>query len=135
MVILPKNRQSDSATDADYDALRGEEFPVDYNFSLMRTRLVQQGLPVIPGEYSVTGTSSLTGEQMEQHLVSRDCYFYYLTKLTKGSGIIPIVRDNRYPGNNGCARFNRQNNMVTGQQALNGSPDGVAEKKYIKKIS
>lgn len=114
-----------SLTDPDYNATWGEEPTVDYNFLLMRNQFVQQGIPVILGEYSVTRRSALTGEQLDLHLASRAYYFYYVTKMARANGIIPFYWDNGFIGNNGCALFNRQNNTVFDQQALDRLIEGA----------
>lgn len=118
-----------SATDPQHNATFGEEATVDANFALMKNKFVNNGIPVVLGEYSVTRRSALTGENLELHLASRAYYFYYVTKKAKENGLIPFYWDNGYMGNHGCAIFNRISNTVFDQQALDALIQGANEKK------
>lgn len=116
-----------STTDPTRNATYGEEATVDYNFSLMLSQFAQKGIPVVLGEYSATRRSALTGEDLELHLASRAHFNYYVTKMAKANGMIPFYWDNGFIGNHGCAIFNRINNTVFDQQALDGLIQGASE--------
>jgi len=116
-----------STTDPTRNATYGEEATVDYNFSLMLSQFAQKGIPVVLGEYSATRRSALTGEDLELHLASRAHFNYYVTKMAKANGMIPFYWDNGFIGNHGCAIFNRMNNTVFDQQALDGLIQGPSE--------
>ncbi|MFH0761339.1 MAG: cellulase family glycosylhydrolase [Bacteroidota bacterium] len=111
-------RDYHSVTDPMRNASWGEEATVNANFKLMKTQFVDQGIPVILGEYSVVRRSSLTGDILTRHLDSRAYYLNYVTKQAKANGIIPFYWDNGATGNNGCAIFDRHTLTVFDQQAL-----------------
>lgn len=117
-----------SATDPERNATWGEESTVDANFTLMKTKFVVKGIPVLLGEYSVTRRSSLSGDALTNHLASRAYFLKYVTKQAKANGILPFYWDNGYTGNNGCAIFNRNTNTVFDQQALDALVQGATEK-------
>ncbi len=107
-----------SATDPEHNATWGEEETVDANFRLMKTKFVDQGIPVILGEYSAVRRSALTGDALTNHLASRAYFFKYVTKQAIANGLIPFYWDNGATGNNGNAIFNRSTNAVFDHQAL-----------------
>lgn len=116
-----------SETDTTHNATYGTEETVDANFALMKSQFVDQGIPVILGEYAAIRRSSLTGEDLELHLASRAYYYYYVTKQAKANGILPFYWDNGYSGNNGSGIFNRHSNTVSDQQALDALVQGANE--------
>ncbi len=116
-----------SATDPEHNATWGEESDADYLFSLLKSQFYNKGIPVILGEYAGVRRSALTGEDLELHLASRAYYFYYVTKVAKANGVIPFYWDNGYTDNNGCAIFDRTNNSVFDQQALDAIIEGGNE--------
>jgi len=113
------------ATDPDHNATWGEESTVRSNFNLMKTKFVDKGIPVLMGEFSVLRRSSLTGDALTAHLASRAYYFNYVVQQAKIYGLLPFYWDNGGTGNNGCALFNRFNNSVADQQALDALLDGA----------
>jgi len=113
------------ATDPDHNATWGEESTVRSNFNLMKTKFVDKGIPVLMGEFSVLRRSSLTGDALTAHLASRAYYFNYVVQQAKIYGLLPFYWDNGGTGNNGCALFNRSNNSVADQQALDALLDGA----------
>ncbi len=116
-----------STTDPDRNASWGEEDLVDELFAKMKKQFVNQGIPVVMGEFSAIRRSNLTGENLEKHLASRAYYYYYVTKQAKANGLIPFYWDNGYTGNNGSAIFNRNTNTVFDQQALDALIEGSIE--------
>jgi len=118
-----------STTDPQYNATYGEEATVNANFALMRNKFVNNGIPVVLGEYGAIRRSSLTGEQLELHLASRAYYLYYTTLKAKEYGLIPFYWDNGHMGNHGFAIFNRISNTVFDQQALDALIQGATETK------
>jgi aryl-phospho-beta-D-glucosidase BglC (GH1 family) len=114
-----------SASDPNRNATWGEETDLDNYMKLMKTQFVDQGIPVVMGEYAVTRRSALTGDALTLHLASRAYYLKYLTKQAKANGILPFYWDNGGTGNNGCGIFNRNNNTVSDQQALDALVQGA----------
>lgn len=117
-----------SATDTDRNATWGEEDLADELFAKMKTQFVDQGIPVVMGEYSASRRSALTGENLENHLAARAYFYYYVTKQAKANGLIPFYWDNGFTGNNGSGIFNRNTNTVFDQQALDELIKGSTEK-------
>jgi endoglucanase len=116
-----------SETDTDRNATWGEEATVDANFNLMKTQFVDKGIPVVLGEYAATRRSALTGDALANHLASRAYYLKYVTSQAKANGILPFYWDNGGTGNFGCGLFNRNNNTVFDQQALNALLEGAVK--------
>lgn len=115
-----------SETDPDRNATWGEEATVNANFQMMKTQFADKGIPVVLGEYSVTRRSNLTGEALTNHLASRAYYLEYVTMKAKASGIIPFYWDNGGTGIYGSGIFNRRNNTISDQQALDALSEGAA---------
>ena len=114
-----------STTDTQRNATWGEESTVDEMMGLMKTKFVDKGIPVILGEYAVGRRTSLTGSNLTLHLASRAHYLKYVTKQAKANGILPFYWDAGGIGNNGSGLFNRSNNTVFDQQALDALVDGA----------
>lgn len=114
-----------SATDTDRNATWGEEADVDNYMGLMKTKFVDNGIPVILGEYAAIRRSSLTGDNLDLHLASRAYYLEYVTSKAKANGMIPFYWDAGFTGNNGTGIFNRENLTIFDQQALDAMMNGA----------
>jgi aryl-phospho-beta-D-glucosidase BglC (GH1 family) len=114
-----------SATNPDRNATWGEETAAESYFQLMKTKFVDQGIPVILGEYSAVKRTSLTGTDLDLHLASREYYYKYVTDAAIRHGLVPIYWDNGYNGNNGVALFNRNNGAIVDQGALDALLEGA----------
>ncbi len=88
-----------------------EDF-ADEQFGKMKTNFVDKGVPVILGEYCATYRATLTGQDLIDHVKSRNNYMYYITKSSRSRGLIPFYWDNGPTGNNASGLFNR----TTGEQ-------------------
>ena len=113
-----------STTDLERNANWGEEATLDDLMESMNSKFVTHGIPVILGEFAVIRRSSITGENLDLHLASRAYYLKYLTKQAKSNGLIPFYWDAGNMGENASALFNRLNNTVYDQQALNALIEG-----------
>ncbi len=113
-----------STTDLERNANWGEESTLIEFMGLMKSQFVDNGIPVILGEFAVVRRSSLTGENLDLHLASRAYYLKYLTKQAKSNGLLPFYWDAGNMGENASALFNRLNNTVYDQQALNALIEG-----------
>lgn len=109
-----------SATDTERNASWGQEAWVDQMFDLMKTRFVDQGIPVILGEYGAMRRDNLTGEALELHLASRAYYFRYVTERANTKGLIPFVWDTG-------SLFSRSNLVVTDQRVLDALLQGAGK--------
>lgn len=116
-----------STTDTERNATWGEEADVDRLLGLMKAKFVNNGIPVILGEYAVGRRLSLTGEDLELHLASRAYYLEYVTRQARANEIIPFYWDAGGLGNNGSGLFNRAENTVFDQQALDALVEGATE--------
>ena len=116
-----------STTDTEHNATWGEESTLDDLMQRMKTQYVIRGIPVILGEYAVIRRASLTGDNLSLHLASRAHFMKYLTKQAKANGITSFYWDAGNMGENASALFNRQNNTVYDQQALDAIMEGINE--------
>ena len=116
-----------STTDTAHNATWGEEAYADSLLNLMKEQFVNKGIPVAMGEFGVIRRSDLTGSALTLHLASRSHYLKYITHQAKADGIIPFYWDAGGMGNNGSALFNRNNNTVFDQQALDSLCVGAGE--------
>ena len=90
----------------------GQEDWVDTVFGQMKSSFVDQGYPVILGEYGALLRESPSGATYEEHVQARNSYLHYTTKTAVQNGLIPVYWDNGPTGNNTFGLFNRQ----TGEQ-------------------
>lgn len=114
-----------SESDPGRNATWGEEATLDELMGRMKTQFVDEGIPVIMGEYAAIRRSSLTGEDLDLHLASRAHFLNYSTSGAIANGLIPFYWDAGNMGNNASALFNRQNNTIYDQQALDAIMEGA----------
>ncbi|MBE8717084.1 glycoside hydrolase family 5 protein [Cellvibrio sp. KB43] len=107
-----------STTDTERNPTWGEESTVDDLFAQMKTRFVDQGIPVVLGEFAAMRRDDLTGESLERHLASRAYYLGYVTKTAIANGLLPFYWDSGALDNFGSGIFDRKTNRVFDQQAL-----------------
>ncbi len=112
-----------STTDAAHNPTWGEESYVDATLKLMKTKFIDKGIPVVMGEYGCGIRTKLTGDALTLHKAGRAYYFKYVTKQAKANGILPFFWE---AGGDG-ALFNRANNTIKDQQALDALIQGAAQ--------
>ncbi|MGL1884960.1 MAG: cellulase family glycosylhydrolase [Reichenbachiella sp.] len=115
-----------STTDTDRNATWGEESTVDELMGLMKAQFVDKGIPVILGEFGAVRRTSLTGDELELHLASRAYYLKYVTNQSISNGLIPFYWDAGGLGDLSGGIFNRSNNTVFDQQALDAMVEGAS---------
>jgi endoglucanase len=108
----------------------GQEDYMQAQFQKMKTSFVDEGYPVILGEYGATRRSALTGTTLQHHLDSRAYYIQYATTQAKNHGMVPIIWDNGFTGNLGMGIFNREDGSVFDHQILNAFLSGAAAGTY-----
>jgi endoglucanase len=108
-----------STTDPSRNATWGEESYVLEEFQKMKTKFVNNGIPVVLGEYGVIRRTTLAGDALTLHLASRAYWNQYITQQALAHGLVPFYWDNGYLSNHEFGIFNRQNNTVGDQQVLN----------------
>ncbi len=114
-----------SDTDTDRNATWGEEADLDNYFQLMKTQFVDQGIPVVLGEFGAIRRSTLTGDDLTLHLASRAYYLKYVVQQAKANGLLPFYWDEGSIDNNGFGIINRNDNTVFDQQALDALLEGL----------
>ncbi len=97
----------------------GDEDWVDEAFTSAQTAFIDQGYPVILGEYGAILRSNLTGEAKQEHINSRNDYLHYVTKSAIEHGIVPVYWDNGVTDNNGFGLFDRSTGEVVYRDAVN----------------
>lgn len=112
-----------STTDLAHNPTWGEESYVDATLKLMKTKFIDKGIPVVMGEYGCGIRTKLTGDALTLHKAGRAYYFKYVTKQAKANGILPFFWE---AGGDG-ALFNRANNTIKDQQALDALIQGAAQ--------
>ncbi len=111
-----------SETDTERNPTWGEEDVVEEFFQLMKTKFVDQDIPVILGEYGAIKRTSLSGDALDLHLQSREYYYTYVTEAAVRYGLIPVYWDN---GASDFALFDRNTGEVTDQGALDALMAGI----------
>lgn len=101
-----------STTDPERNSTWGEEAFVDQLFTSMKTKFVDQSIPVVLGEYGPMRRDTLTGDALALHLASRAYYLRYVTARAIATGMLPFVWDTG-------SIFNRRSLTVDDQQSLN----------------
>lgn len=102
----------------------GQEAWVNTAFGKMKTKFVDQGIPVILGEYGAILRTTLTGDALTRHIASRNFYIEYVTRAALANGLVPVYWDNGYYGNNGFALFNRADGAIVDSGALQALMNG-----------
>lgn len=101
----------------------GQEDWVDEAFGVMKTHFVDQGFPVILGEYGVMLRDLTSG--LEQHKQARNYYLEYVTKAARDNGLIPFYWDNGHTGPGGSGLFNRASGEIVHPDAVNAIMKGA----------
>jgi aryl-phospho-beta-D-glucosidase BglC (GH1 family) len=107
-----------SLTDTAHNPTWGEEELVDEMFALMKTQFVDQGIPVIIGEFGTGIRKNLTGDDLQLHLDSRAYYFNYIVKQALANELVPFYWDIG-------ELLSRNNNTVLDQQAFDALMQGL----------
>jgi aryl-phospho-beta-D-glucosidase BglC (GH1 family) len=112
-----------STTDTIRNATWGDEAHTDAKFALMKTKFIDQGIPVILGEFAAMRRDSLTGAELDLHLKSRRYYHQYVVKSAVTHGLRPFFWD---VGAFAGGVFNRANNTVSDPATLTALQQGAA---------
>jgi aryl-phospho-beta-D-glucosidase BglC (GH1 family) len=114
-----------SSTDTTRNAEWGEEAWAENQFSLVKQKFVDKGIPVILGEYGAIRRTSLTGDNLALHLNSRAYYINTITRRATAYGLKTFYWDEGSMGNHGFGLINRANNTVGDPQALDALMRGA----------
>jgi len=108
-----------SATDTAHNATWGEEADLDALYAKMKRKFVDQGIPVVMGEFgAIRRSATLAGADLRLHLESRAWFLHYAARRAGANGMLPFYRDLGGMGNNGTAIFDRHTHTVFDRQAL-----------------
>lgn len=97
----------------------GQEDWLDDAFATMKTSFVDNGIPVILGEYAPTFRTSLPAAAFANHVKARNDYLNYVNKAAKANGLVPFYWDNGHTGEYGSGLFNRATGEVVYGDAVN----------------
>jgi endoglucanase len=81
---------------------------VDGQFQKMKSRFVDQGIPVIMGEFGAISRTDVDSTQRY-----RTYWDQYITKAAWSRGVVPIYWDNGYTGNHTMGLFDRATGAQT----------------------
>ena len=107
-----------STTDVTRNANWGEESDLDRYLGLMKTKFVDNGIPVILGEYGAVKRTLTGNSDQELHLASRLYFYNYFVESAVNKGIIPFNWDTGPYGNNTSGIFDRNTGAVVDQGLL-----------------
>ena len=112
-------KDNHSTTDPERNATWGEEEDVERLFGLMKTKFVDQGIPVIVGEFAV-GRRRLRGEANQQlHDASREYFYKYVVGSIVEKGMIPFCWDTN------MQLFNRGSGKILDQGVIDAIMSGA----------
>lgn len=109
-----------SATETSRNATWGEESEVERLLGLMKSKFVDQGIPVIIGEFGAIKRSNPS--DLSLHLRSREYFNRYFVSAAKSKGMIPVYWDN---GASDFGLFNRSTGAATDQGVINAIMQGA----------
>lgn len=99
------------------------EATVDSEFSNLKSKFVDKGIPVIMGEFAAMNRD--LGSNQQKFEECRAYFYEYLVKVGKNSGIVPFLWDTP-----GTGIIDRDNCKVQNQTALDGLLKGANEGHY-----
>jgi len=123
----PYHLASDTARNAHW----GEETYMDSVFALMQTKFVNQGIPVLIGEFGAQKRLTLTGASLINHLKSREYYYNRVAAYGKARGLIPVMWDMGGQGNNSMSAFDRTTGAITDLRLVNALRTGFGMTKLL----
>ena len=107
----------------------GEEDYLATEFQKMKTKFVDQEVPVLLGEFSAVkriGYSDLTGRDLDLHLASRTYFHKEVVDVANSKGLKPCYWDAGGSGTNGAWLFDRSTAAVVDQNNITALTGGVA---------
>lgn len=116
-----------SPTDTSRNATWGEEAKVDELLAITKRQFIEQGIPVIVGEYGAQRRDELSGEQSELQLASRAYYLEYVTRQCLENDLKPFYWDSGGLDNSQSGLFNRATYEVFDQQGLDAIMRGAGK--------
>jgi endoglucanase len=111
-------KDNHSKTDALHNATWGEEEELDKKFESMKTKFVNNGIPVIIGEFGAFRKKLPHSSDQSLHNASIDYYYGYTVKTALNKGLIPVCWD--VPG----LLFNRKTGEQVDKPVINAIVQG-----------
>ena len=118
-----------STTMASRNATWGEEQSVNDQFEKMRTKFVDNGVPVLVGEFAAAkriDRPDLTGTELTRHLASRTYFDKHVVDTANVKGLKPIYWDEGWAGKDGFALFDRNTAAVIDADSIRALTGGAA---------
>jgi endoglucanase len=110
-----------STTDTVHNPTWGEEATIDSLFATVKNQFVNQGIPVVLGEFATMRRTGLSGADLELHLRSRAYWYQYVTQRALANGILPYAWDAV------SDVMNRSNNTVYDTQVMDALRRGAGK--------
>jgi endoglucanase len=111
-----------STTDTAHNPTWGEEATIDSLFATVKNQFVNQGIPVVLGEFGARRrTDQLSGADLELHLRSRAAWYRYVTEQGLANGILPYLWDAA------TDVIDRNSNTVADTQAMEALRQGAGK--------
>jgi endoglucanase len=107
----------------------GEEAWLAGQMAKMKTKFVDNGVPVMIGEFAAAKRidhPELTGVEYTRHLASRTYYDKKMVEICNANGIKPYFWDNGWAGKDGFNLFNRNTAAVMEQDQVTALTGGAA---------
>lgn len=108
---------------SDRNATSGDETEMKSLFTKMKTKFVDNGIPVILGEYGAITIRTGLGDLQEAHDKSRNLYDRTVTREAKNHGLVPFYWETGRV-------VNRNTGEVKDSYAMDGIIQGAAEGAY-----
>lgn len=106
----------------------GEEEYIETQFQKLKTQFVDNGVPVIIGEYGCIDKSSSNAGIVREINLNRVYYNGYIAGTAASMGIIPVYWDNGYNGIYGFGLFNRNTLEQTQPEIIDSIVTAVKNK-------
>jgi endoglucanase len=120
----PNQSTTDSDRNPSWD--NGEDY-VERLFKSVKKKYVDNGIPVVMGEYGTIRRTYLTGESLKRHEESRAYWSEYITRAAIANGLLPFYWDEGSISNHGFGILDRKNNTVFDTQVLDALIAGAAK--------
>lgn len=107
----------------------GTQQQLEEQFQSLKTKFVDQGIPVVIGEYGCIDKTR-ANEPLAREITKNRAYFdAYIAGTAASMGMIPVYWDNGWNGDKGFGLFNRTTLEVTQPVIVEAIVNAVAEKK------
>lgn len=114
-----------STTDTKHNPTWGEEAFVDSVFNLLKLQFLDNGYPVVIGEFGAMLRSNLSGDNLVKHIASRRAFYKYVASAAHKLGtIVPVAWDPGFQGLYTMTAIDRNSYAITDYTIVNGMREG-----------